>query len=614
MTRYRPRHPRKRVERDSIDAGKSSGVTLLRRIFAETTGYRWHIAGIAALGLLGTPLALLGPVPLKIAVDSVVGSAQPPAFVTAILPESAESSTSAVLAVAAILVVVIALLSAIQSTAKYVLETYTGERITLRFRARLLEHAQRLSFAFHDRRGTADSIYRIQWDAPAAQYVPIFVVLPLVFAIVTLVAMVLVIFRIDTELALIAVAISPVLYVATHAYSVRMRPSYTTAKELESSALAVVQEVLTSVRVVAAFGRESHERERFRTKSSRHVRARVRLAAAEMGFSGALTLTTAIGTAAVLYIGVRRVLSDEITLGALLVVLGYLTLLYGPLTTISSSIASLQGYLASAERVFDLLDERPGVVERPDAISLTRANGEVRFHDVTFGYEPGIPILKHVSFVVPPGVKVGILGRTGSGKTTLVSLLSRFYDPVEGAVLLDGLDLRDYRIADLRNQFSIVLQDPVLFSTSIGQNIGYARPDASDEDIRRAARAADADAFIDRMPDGFDTVVGERGMRLSGGERQRISLARAFLKDAPILILDEPTSSVDSATEAAIMEAMERLMKGRTTFMIAHRLSTLEACDLLLEVRDTAVTPRLGAGPIDAKRDGADLGTHEVST
>lgn len=599
---------------DSVDVGKPSGFTLLRRIFTETTGYRWHIAGIAALGLLGTPLALLGPVPLKIAVDSVIGSAQPPAFVTAILPESADSSTSAVLAVVALLVVVIALLSAIQSTGKYVLETYTGERITLRFRARLLDHAQRLSFAFHDRRGTADSIYRIQWDAPAAQYVPIFVVLPLAFAAVTFAAMVVVIFRIDTQLALVAVAISPVLYVATHTYSVRMRPSYTTAKELESSALAVVQEVLTSVRVVAAFGRENQEGERFRTRSSRHVRAQVRLAAAEMSFSGALTLTTAVGTAAVLYIGVRRVLSDEISLGSLLVVLGYLTLLYGPLTTISSSIASLQGYLASAERVFELLDERLSVVERPDAISVERAHGEVRFHDVTFGYEPGIRILKNVSFVIPPGAKVGVLGRTGSGKTTLVSLLSRFYDPDEGAVLLDGLDLRSYRIADLRNQFSIVLQDPVLFSTSIGQNIAYARPDASDQEIRHAARAADAEGFIEGMPDGFETVVGERGMRLSGGERQRISLARAFLKDAPILILDEPTSSVDSATEASIMEAMERLMRGRTTFMIAHRLSTLKTCDLLLEVRDAAVTPKDLGGSTDSKSDGAGLGAHEVSS
>ena len=266
--------------------------------------------------------------------------------------------------------------------------------------------------------------------------------------------------------------------------------------------------------------------------------------------------------------------------------MSYLAQLYAPLKTISKSAATLQSSLASAERAFALLDEAPDVVERPNAGRLLRASGAVAFHNVSFAYNGGAPVLHDVSFDIRPGTRVGIMGMTGAGKTTLVSLLTRFYDPTAGQILLDGVDLRDYKLADLRNQFAIVLQEPVLFSTSIAENIAYARPDASEEEIIEAAKAANAHEFIVSLPQGYETLVGERGMRLSGGERQRISLARAFLKDAPILILDEPTSSVDMKTEAAIMEAMERLMQGRTAFIIAHRLSTLTNCDVLLKIEN----------------------------
>jgi ATP-binding cassette subfamily B protein len=261
-------------------------------------------------------------------------------------------------------------------------------------------------------------------------------------------------------------------------------------------------------------------------------------------------------------------------------------LLYAPLNQLSKSKATLQGWLVSAERTFSLLDEKPDVIERPQARALARASGAVAFNDVSFAYRENHPVLRNVSLEVDPGTRVGISGRTGAGKTTLMSLLTRFYDPTAGKVLLDGVDLRDYRIADLRNQFAIVLQEPVLFSTSIAENIAYARPGAREEEILEASQAANAHEFILGLPRGYESRVGERGMSLSGGERQRIALARAFLKDASILILDEPTSSVDTGTEAAIMEAMERLMCGRTTFMIAHRLSTLANCDVRLEIED----------------------------
>jgi ATP-binding cassette, subfamily B, bacterial len=315
----------------------------------------------------------------------------------------------------------------------------------------------------------------------------------------------------------------------------------------------------------------------------------VRVTFTEGVFGVLVGLTTAAGTATVLFVGVRLVLSGALTLGDLLLVMGYLAQLYGPLNTLSNSKASLQSSLASAERAFSILDEAPDVVERPGAQPLARAAGAVAFREVSFAYREDHPVLHDVSFEIDPGTRVGISGETGAGKTTLMSLLTRFYDPTTGEILLDGIDLRDYKLADLRNQFAIVLQEPVLFSTTIAENIGYARPGASKEEIIEAAKAANAHEFIVGLPHGYETEVGERGMSLSGGERQRIALARAFLRDAPVLILDEPTSSVDTKTEAVIIEAMERLMRGRTTFMIAHRVSTLASCDARLELADGRV-------------------------
>jgi ATP-binding cassette subfamily B protein len=379
------------------------------------------------------------------------------------------------------------------------------------------------------------------------------------------------------------------MFVYSRAYANRMKPRYKHAKKLESSALGVVQEVLTSFRVVKAFGREEHEARRFVHHSREGVRARIRLGIAEGGFGLLVGTTTAIGGAAVLFVGARSVQAGALTLGELLMVLAYLGQLYSPVRTMGKNVAGLQKQLASAERAFELLDETPHVQERPDAVSLGRARGAVEFRNVSFGYDAGRPVFENVSFAVEPGGRVGIVGRTGSGKTTLVSLLTRFYDPVAGTIFLDGRDVSEYRLADLCRQFSIVLQDALLFSSTIADNIAYARPEADLQDIVRAATIAGAHEFISKLPDGYDTVVGERGMRLSGGERQRISLARAFLKDAPILILDEPTSAVDVQTEAAILATMETLMQGRTTFIIAHRLGTLDACDSLVELRDGEV-------------------------
>lgn len=558
---------------------------LLRRLLEHTRPSWFFILGILLLDLLATPLALLTPVPLAIAVDSVLGGKPLPGHLEAWLSARMLSS-QAVLILAAVLLVAIALLGQLQSLGSSLLRTFTGERLTLDFRSRLFRHVQRLSLAYHDARGTSDSVYRIQYDTAAIQYVAIDGVIPFITAGVMLLSMLYVILQIDWQLGSIALAISPILFWITRLYRRNLRQQSRQAKRIESRALSVVQEVLTSLRVVKAFGQEDWEQERFVSWSTEGLRARMLYSLAEGWLGLLLGMTTAIGTAAVLYIGVVHVQRGILSLGGLLLVMGYLSQLYSPLKTISRKIASLQPHLVSAERAFALLDEAPDVAERPGARPVVRATGHVAFENVSFAYDGVQPVLSHISFEISPGLRVGVAGRTGAGKTTLISLLTRFYDPSAGRILLDDVDLRDYKVADLRNQFAIVLQEPVLFSTSIAENIAYARAGASRAEIVRAAEAANAHDFIVNLPGGYDTQVGERGMMLSGGERQRIALARAFLRDAPILIMDEPTSSVDMETETGIMEAMERLMRGRTTFMIAHRLTTLEECDLLLIIED----------------------------
>jgi ATP-binding cassette, subfamily B, bacterial len=559
-------------------------LVIYRRLLALARPYWLHIAGVLLVSLLAMPLALLAPVPLKIAVDSVIGSRPLPGLLDAILPGLTTSSELSLLLVIACLLVVIEGLTQLQAVADEMLRTYTGEKLQLDLRARLFRRLQQLSLSYHDTRGTADAGYRVQYDAIAIRTVAVDGVIPLLTAAFTVLGMLYVTARIDPILALVTLIVTPVLGLLTWAYRRRLRARHREVKRLESSALAVVQEVLTALRVVKAFGQEHREEERFVDRSIVGMRARLRVALIDGMFGVLIGVVTALGAGAVLFIGVRRVNTGHMTLGELLLVMGYLAQLYKPMQTISKTITRLQSALASAERAFSVLDEAPDVIERPAARSLVRAQGAIEFRDVYFAYDGGPPTLQHVSFAVTPGARVGIQGTTGAGKTTLVSLLMRFYDPTSGAILLDGVDVRDYRLADLRNQFALVLQEPVLFSTSIAENIGYARPGASFDDIVGAARAAHAHDFISALPAGYDTPVGERGMRLSGGERQRISLARAFLKDAPLLILDEPTSSVDVRTEAVIFEAMERLMQGRTVFMIAHRLSTLDACDVRWQV------------------------------
>lgn len=556
--------------------------TLYRKLLQQARPYWLHLVALFVLNLFSAPLALLLPLPLKIAVDSVIGSHPVPGFLDPVLAASVFRSATAALALAAGLLVAIALLNQLQGLANSLLRTYTGEKLVMSFRAQLFRHIQRLSLSYHYVKGTTDSAYRIQYDAPAIQWTLIDGIIPCITAGFTLTGMIYVTARIDSQLALVALSVSPFLFLVSRASGRHLRRRWHEVKKLESSALSVVAESLAAVRVVKAFGQEDREEERFVRHASEGVWARIHAIFTEGGLGLLGGLITAGGTAAVLFIGVRHVQADTLTLGGLLIVMAYLGQLYAPMQTITRNMVSLQASLASAERAFSLLDEAPDVIELPKARPLPHASGAVAFHNVSFAYAKGDPVLQDICFEVDPGTHVGIAGITGAGKTTLVSLLNRFYDPTAGQILLDGIDLRIYKLADVRNKFAIVPQEPVLFATTIAENIAYARPEAGLRDIVQAAKAANAHEFIMSLPQAYETQVGERGMRLSGGERQRISLARAFLKDAPILILDEPTSSVDVKTEAAILEAMQRLMQGRTTFIIAHRLSTIRNVSRIL--------------------------------
>src|SRR6266550_1559730 len=557
---------------------------LYQRLLRQARPYWLHLAGLFAIGVVASPIALLNPVPLKIVVDSVLGSRPLPAYVQAIVPTAAMRSPSTLLAVAIGLLIVVAVLAQLQALANKFVQAYVGERLVLGFRSQLVQQAQRLSLSYHDSKGTADSLYRVQQDAAVIDKIMVEGIIPFLSAVITLGTMIVVMARLDWQLALVGLTVCPPLFFLSRVYRPQMRRQSRHVKKLESSALAVVQETLGAIRVVKAFGQEARETERFVHRSSEGVAARIRLALIEGRYGVLVGLTSVLGTAAVLLIGVTHVRQDVLTLGQLLMVLGYLGQLYDPLKAISKKAAGIQGYLASAERAFALLDEEPEVPEQPNARPIGRARGAVAFRHVSFAYGPDRPVLHDVSCDIAQGTRLGIVGATGAGKTTLISLLTRFYDPTEGQILLDDVDLRAYKLADLRRQFAVVLQEPVLFSLSIADNIAYAAPGASRDQIVAAAQAANAHEFIERLPQGYGTEVGERGVKLSGGQRQRIALARAFLKDSPVLILDEPTSSVDAKTESAIVEALERLKQGRTVIVISHRPSTLAGCSALLTI------------------------------
>ncbi len=587
MLRGLPRlRRRERAPRPEWTAGAlRRGWRLLPRALHYLRPYRPLAAGSVGLTVLLAIVALAEPWPLAFVVDTVLSGREPPGWVEAIVGDS--PGALILFAVAGSLVITL-LAGGLMVLSEYV-TTKADQRMVLDFRSDLFRHAQRLSLAFHDDTKTGMLMYKINDQADSVGQ--ILVALPaLGQSLLTLVGMLYIAYRIDPLLSLVATAIVPFIYLSTTYYSNRIEPQLLKVRGMEGQNLSLVHEAMAMMRVVVSFGRERHEFERFRKQGEDTVDARIKLTVRQTAFNLAVSLITAVGTAAVLGVGAFRVLNGHISGGELLVIMSYIVAVYAPLETLTNSMTSFQQQFISFDHALQLLDTPVDVVEKEDAVPLGRCAGAVRLEGVGFGYKTRPDTLKDISFAIKPGEAVALVGPTGAGKSTLMSLLPRLYDPQQGRVLIDGVDVKDVTIESLRAQFSIVLQEPLLFSGTIADNIAYGRPGCTQADIEQAAKDANAHDFIVKLPQKYQTQLGERGAKISGGERQRIAVARAFLRDAPILILDEPTSSIDSRTEAVILEALERLMQGRTTIMIAHRLSTIRSVDRILVLSDGQLT------------------------
>jgi ABC-type multidrug transport system fused ATPase/permease subunit len=563
------------------------GWALLPRCLPYLRPYRKQAAISVLVTAALAGLALAEPWPLAFVIDSVLGDRPAPGWITAIVGDG----SGALILFAVVGSLLITLLSGGLTVVNEYLTTTVDQRMVLDFRGDMFQHAQRLSLAYHDDTSTGILMYRL--NNQAGSLGNIVVALPLLAQnVLTIAGMAYITYRIDTGLALLALGVVPLVYYSTTFYANRIEPQLFRVRGMEAMNLSIVHEAMSMLRVVVAFGREKHEYHRFRTQGERTVDARVKLTVRQTMFKLAVSFLTAVGTAAVLGVGAQQVLAGRMTAGELLVIVSYIAAVYAPLESLSNMMATFQQDFIALEHALDLVDTPVEVTDRPGARAMDRARGHLEFEGVGFSYTTRPDTLQDITFSIRAGDAIAVVGPTGAGKSTLVSLIPRLHDPHLGQIRIDGTDIRDIKLDSLRSQFSIVLQEPLLFSGTIAQNIGYGRPGATAEEMVEAARNANAHDFIEHLPDGYQTRLGERGTKISGGERQRIAVARAFLRDSPILILDEPTSSIDSRTEGVILDALERLMAGRTTIMIAHRLSTVRSVDQILVMNEGRIVQR----------------------
>jgi ATP-binding cassette subfamily B protein/subfamily B ATP-binding cassette protein MsbA len=533
---------------------------------------------LLAVGLLLTGLGiateLLKPWPLKVIIDTVlVDEAPASSGIDQMILALLGADKGMLLAVLCVGILVLYLsASTLNLVSKYLL-VKVSLRVLTQVRCDLFRHLQRLSLRFHDRNRIGDSLYTLNTNIYAIQGIFSDGFIPVLEASVTVIGMVAIMLRMDWQLTLLSIATVPAQVLVTKYYADRIRQASSEFHSAEGNVSASAEGTLASVRLVQAFAREEYEAEKFSHRCQQSYSSNLRLTMTQLWSGVVVSGVTAGSLGSVSYVGASHAFSGQISTGELIVFLAYLQMLYTPLQTLSYSSWSVGWAVAGAQRVFEILDTPEDIHDVPGAVVLKRARGAVDCRDVGFAYGPDRPVFAHLSFAVKPGETVAIVGTSGVGKTTLLSLILRFYDPTEGAIWLDGTDIRTIQLRSLREQISLVLQDPILLGSTIQENIAYGQLTASFEKIVEASKAAGAHDFIRRFPDGYQSEVGERGVRLSVGQRQRIAIARAFLKDAPILILDEPTSALDLRTEATVVNSLERLMCGRTTFVVTHRLS-----------------------------------------
>ncbi len=557
-------------------------------IWATTYAFRRWLALGTVLGtmLLKTGIDLLKPWPMVFLVDYVLqGKAATPVVKTLVdwLPAAPTTSNLILWSVGA--TIVIFLLGWVAQVADAYANISFGQRIVYDLAADLFAKLQHLSLRFHANKSVGDNIRRVTSDCNCVSVIVKDAMLPLVSAVVTLVMMFVILWRIDPTLTLLSIAIVPYMALIFFIYAKPMMERGWQQQEIEGRGFDIIEQTFAAIPIVQAFGRERESERRLQANLNESLVATLSLTNVQLQFKILMGLATAVGTSGVLWIGARHGLAGNMSVGTILLFLSYLGSLYTPLNSIMYTSAIVQSAAGSSRRVLEILHAEQEIADRPGAISLPRLSGRVQFENVTVGYESDRPALRDIALDVRAGETIALVGTTGAGKSTLVSLVPRFLDPWQGRVLIDGKDLREVKLSSLRSQVAIVSQEPFLFPLSIAANIAYGSPHATRAQIEAAAKAANADAFIQQLPQTYDTVIGERGATLSGGERQRLAIARALLKDAPILILDEPTSALDAETEDALLHALRALMKDRTTFIIAHRLSTVRWADRIVVLK-----------------------------
>jgi ATP-binding cassette subfamily B protein len=554
-------------------------MAMLRRVFGYLSPYRARFGGALGLVVVLSLLELLKPWPITIVIDSVLGDRPLPFGITG-------GSREAILLGACVGLVLIHALLAAATLLSNRMTIAIGQRMVNDLRRDLYAHLHRLSLAFHNGRSVGDLLYRVTADTYAVQTLTMNCVFPALSSAGLLIGMAAVLVRLDWALTLLALAVCPALGLVIWLLNRRIAAAAAVARQEESVVYTVVQRAMSAVRLTQAFTREEDEHRRFMAVSTESLAATLRLFTLQTFYTGLVGVVIAAGTALVIWVAARHVMAGSLTIGGLVIFIAYLTSLYAPIHAILQTYGQVQGAIAGLRRVFEILDIERDLPDGSRVLTAVAARGELAWENVVFGYTPERPVLRGVNLRVKPGQTVAIVGATGAGKSTLVNLVLRFYDPQQGRVTLDGIDLRQFRLKSLRRRIAIVMQPPLVVPMSIHENIALTRPDAPLDEVITAARLACIHDSIVRLPKGYNTTVGEQGVTLSEGERQRLTIARAILRDAPILILDEPTSSVDAETEALLMRGLQALSAGRTTLIIAHRLSTIRRADLVVVLGD----------------------------
>jgi subfamily B ATP-binding cassette protein MsbA len=539
---------------------------------------------------------LAQPWPLKIVLDYVLESKHMPDWLAKVVRALAGQNPLSILYFAIAAVAIIALVGAISTYSEKYLTTSVGNWVAHDMRRTLYHHIHRLSLSQHDEARTGDLISRVTSDIESIQDFVTSALLGIAVDVLTLAGMIGVMFYLNWRFTLIALSVAPPLFVVVYVYTRKIKKAARDVRKKESELVSTVQEVLSSIRVVQAFTREKYEQKRFETTSLENVEMSLQARAIKARLSPFVDIVVAVGTCLVLWYGARLVLSGQMLPGSLVVFVLYLGNMYKPMRDLSKMTDTISKAVVGYERTREVLETESKIKDSPNAKKAPRFKGLIEFQDVSFSYTPDVPVLNGVNIRIEPNQVVAFVGPTGAGKSTIISLVARFYDPTSGVVKIDGADIRNYKLHSLRKQMSFVLQDTLLFRAPLWQNIAYGKPEASRAEIIKAAELANATEFIDRLPEGYDTMVGERGVTLSGGQRQRIAIARAVLRDSPILLLDEPTSALDASSEQLVVEALSRLMEGKTTIVIAHHLATIQKSDVIFVIKDCAI---------------AEQGTHE---